>query len=431
MRLLCLGWFSVVFLWNLASALAQPDSPAAVPPAIEAPPPPSQPAPPPPVYAPPAPPIQQFQPAEVTEQKTIASPSAGTAATTSTLPLTMDEIPVSTGNSRVTLNLFGDTAFSIDSVTPKKPAFVLGPLDLLFWGQFGNLSASAEMAVEPQPNGEVGLDLERMFIRWHTERFFVDAGRTHTELGYWNNAYHHGRWLQMSVERPRGVLFEDEGGILPIHWVGATAHYLAVTGEQQIEIIGAIGNGRGDIVDNIHAKDDTNSFKSLLLKIDFRGFGARDLHLGISGVYDHIAPVTATVRPALPNEMIEELIGNGYLAYRGTDFTGIVEVYDVLHTAAGQRWNTVDAFALAAYRLDAVTPYLLLEVRRGDVATDPFFFPNPLVPSEILGRNIEPTAGLRFDLNTWSALKLEYRGTFTGNSDNRVHRGTLNWSFGL
>jgi hypothetical protein len=403
------------------------------------------------------PPVVTFPPAEVTESPSVAPPAppapatpsvatpiapaasasgpggSGAASGPGALPLTMDEIPVSSASTRVTLNLFGDTAFSIDSVTPRKPAFILGPLDLLFWGQFANLSASAELAIEPLRDGTVGLDLERSFIRWHTERFFIDAGRTHSEIGYWNNAFHHGRWLQMPVERPRAVLFEDEGGILPVHWVGATAHFLAITGAEQLELIAALGNGRGNIVDDIHAKDDTNGFKSILFKVDLRGVGAEDLHLGVSGIFDHIAAAPVALRPALPDQAINEAIGNAYLAYRGTDFTGIGEAYEIVHSVPGQSWHTLDAFALLAYRLGVVTPYVLGEIRQGDIASDPFFFPGTMaIPEEpILGRIVETTAGLRWDLNAWSAVKVEYRGTSPKDGGSRVDRGIVDWSFGL
>jgi hypothetical protein len=45
-------------------------------------------------------------------------------------------------------------------------------------------------------------------------------GRYHTPLGYWNTAHHHGAHLQTSISRPRIHEFEDEGGILPVHFFG-------------------------------------------------------------------------------------------------------------------------------------------------------------------------------------------------------------------
>ena len=396
-----------------------------------------------------APPVQTFEPAEVTT--TPPAPASAPAPATApaaepakseriAVPLTMDEIPISTANNRVTWNMFGDPACAIQSTDWKRPAFVLNPLDFLVTGRAGEFMALAEMAVEIQ-EGAVNIDLERMFVGWHSERYQIDAGRTHAELGYWNNAFHHGRWLQMTVERPRAVRFEDEGGILPIHWVGVTGHWHPLLGAQSVELIGAVGNGRGNIVDDIHTGDDTNSFKSLLAKVEFKGFGARDLRFGVSGSFDRIAPLPAMdatmmggpTRPALPDVTITELITNAYVVYRGPELTIISEAFDILHRASGTSWNTFDVYALLAYRFDLLTPYTLLETRTGDVATDPFFFPDPAAavgPEGILGKFFEVTAGIRLDVSTWSALKFEYRATAPSGADT-IHRGLVDWSFGF
>jgi hypothetical protein len=387
-------------------------------------------------------PIQRFEPAEVTA----AHPTGPTAAppapspTPELRPLTMDEIAVATTNTRVTLNVFGDTAFKVDSAAGSRPAFVLGPLDILLTGRSGNLIALSEIALETDDEtGQIGIDLERGFVGWHTETFSIDAGRTHTELGYWNNAFHHGRWLQMPVDRPRAVLFEDEGGILPIHSIGVTGRWRLLTGEHQIEAMGAVGNGRGVIVDNLQLDRDTNLFKSLLLKIEAKGFGARELRFGVSSFYDRIAPEPATsatggaTRPQLPNETIAELIANAYLAYRGSELTVIAEAFEIAHSATvtGGHWNTFDGFALVAYRFGVLAPYATVEVRAGDVAQDPFFFPDPMAESAILGRFDEATAGLRWDLNTWSAIKVEYRPTYLVATKVWDQRGIVDWTFGL
>jgi hypothetical protein len=349
----------------------------------------------------------------------------------------MDEIAIATTNSRVTLNVFGDTAFKVDSVTSGKPAFVLGPLDLLFTGRSGSLMALSEIALETSDAGQIGIDLERGFVGWHAEKFSIDAGRTHTELGYWNSAFHHGRWLQVPVDRPRIVLFEDEGGLLPIHSIGVTGRWRVLTGEHQVELMGALGNGRGVIVDNLQLDRDTNLFKSLLLKIEAKGFGARELRFGISGFYDRIAPEPAAdaaggaTRPALPDQTITELISNAYLAYRGSELTVIAEAFDILHTATGEHWNTFDGFGLIAYRFGTLAPYATFEVRSGDVAQDPFFFPDPTAPSAILGKFDEATVGLRWDLNTWSAIKIEYRPTWVVATRSWDQREMIDWTFGL
>ena len=218
--------------------------------------------------------------------------------------------------------------------------------------------------------------------------------------------------MQLTIDRPRIVRFEDEGGILPIHWVGVTGHLRPfVEGDRQVELSGGVGNGHGDIVDNILTEGDNNSFKSILGKVELKGFGARDLRLGLSGVYDQIRALPATdamggpTRPALPDTFIREIIANAYLVYRGPDLTLISEVYEVLHTASGPiggHWSTVDAYALGGYRFGELVPYVMGEIRRTPTGVpDPFFFPDPslpLDPTGILRDFVEITAGLRWDL---------------------------------
>jgi hypothetical protein len=380
---------------------------------------------------PPTAPAESVEPKDVQAENVNPSPAVVSAPIEQT-PLTMDEIPVSTTSARIVIDMFGDAAFRIDSQSPDRPAFVLGPLDLLIFGQYAGLVAMTEMALETQPGGAVGIDLERLFVRWRGDRLTIDLGRTHSELGYWNNAFHHGRWLQTTVDRPRAVRFEDDGGTLPIHSVGVTARWQLLTGARQLELVGAIANGRGDTVDDIHVADDTNAFKSLLLKLEARGFGARDLRFGIAGVYDRIAPASALKRPALPGVSIQEAIGNIYAAYRGQGLICIAEAFDILHAAAGQRWNTFDAFMLAGYRLGRWVPYALGEVRTGDIARDPYFSPtDPLGVIGPLPSFAEATIGVRREIKLWSAIKVEYRLTDIEGVSKPLQRWIVDWTFGF
>ena len=91
-------------------------------------------------------------------------------------------MPVAAANNRVTLNMFGDTAFVVDNVPApdQTRGFLIGDLDLLITGRATNLTALAEAALEQRGGGTVGIDLERIFVGWRGERLSVDAGRTHS-----------------------------------------------------------------------------------------------------------------------------------------------------------------------------------------------------------------------------------------------------------
>ena len=64
-------------------------------------------------------------------------------------------------------------------------------------------------------------EFERAQLGWRFDPAnTVWVGRYHTPLGYWNTAHHHGAHLQTSISRPRIHEFEDDGGILPVHFFG-------------------------------------------------------------------------------------------------------------------------------------------------------------------------------------------------------------------
>ena len=70
----------------------------------------------------------------------------------------------------------------------------------------------------------------------------LEVGRFHTDIGYWNTAFHHGLWLQIPVERPHVLRFEDDGGLVPVHWVGGayTLETVSPAGEYRYERIESI-----------------------------------------------------------------------------------------------------------------------------------------------------------------------------------------------
>ena len=86
------------------------------------------------------------------------------------------------------------------------------------------ISFLGETVFELDEQQEIAVDLERLQItyRW-SDALRLAAGRGHTALGYWNESYHHGKLLQPTVERPEALKFEDDGGILPVHFVGLEA----------------------------------------------------------------------------------------------------------------------------------------------------------------------------------------------------------------
>ncbi|HEY6176790.1 MAG TPA: hypothetical protein VIX73_20175, partial [Kofleriaceae bacterium] len=353
--------------------------------------------------------------------------SPGKPATAPDEPITTDRIVIAS-TERIILNFFGDVSFL--KLSNQDPGFAIGPLGFQVTAHLAEgLVGRTEFAMEFE-DGETVVDVERAYLEYRTSHWLFSAGRTHAELGYWNNAFHHGRWLQLTIDRPRVLRFEDDGGMLPIHQVGATIGYGPKRGEPGVEFAVGVGNGHGRVLELIQTKGDNNPAKSVLLRAGVVGLGHPALRFGVNVAVDSIAAEPALVRPLAPDVSILEVITGAYLALRAEQVLVFSETYDVLHRAMGTSWHVTDGFLLAGYRIGPYTPYAQLELRRGDGATDPFYNPGSTINSETVPPldYTEGIAGLHYDLNTWSALKLELSARRQGDVDD--YRVELNWSFG-
>lgn len=341
-----------------------------------------------------------------------------------------EELSIHNVRWRYTLNFFGDI-----SVGANKPAggvpfgFSLGAQDLLIRGELSNsIVAATEIALEPGDGG-VTVDVERFHVRWQTSRFFIEAGRTHTGIGYWNNAYHHGRWLQPTIARPRWVAFEDDNGILPVHWVGAGVGARLPVGAATLNMMATFGNGRGLIVDDVRNAHDYQDMKAFHASVELVGIGRPELRVGVAGIFDRIPPNDMRVAPnAGITGTITESIGSAHIAYVNVPLLFISEGYLVVHNAAGQQWSTYGGFALVGYTLGRITPYVEVERIASSGGADPFFTTVDSSSFDTLGG----IGGLRLDLSDWTALKAEYRQTHVyGVASTNTYQGLVNWSWGF
>jgi hypothetical protein len=341
--------------------------------------------------------------------------------------LTLDRLVLSTTN-RIDLNFFGDV--SLEQLEGQKPAFAVGPLGFQFTAHLTDGLVGRSEIVMSYQDGETILDVERAYLEYRTTRWAFAVGRTHAEFGYWNNAFHHGRWLQLTINRPHVLRFEDEGGILQVHSVGASISYAPQRGDSGLELAVGVANGHGRTIERIQTEGDNNWAKSVLVRIGAVGIGHPALRFGVNAAVDSIAPEAATVRPLLADKPILEIITGAYLALRGEHVMVFSETYNVLHRGGGKSWQVTDGFLIAGYRIGQFIPFGEIEARRGDGLADPYYSPDPAIDSESVapGSFVEGTAGLRYELNAWSALKLELAaGSFERVSD---YRAEVNWSFG-
>jgi hypothetical protein len=290
-----------------------------------------------------------------------------------------------------------------------------------------SLDALAELGFELADDVPVA-DVEQLAIRWRHGPGVLQVGRFHTDLGYWNTAYHHGLWLQTPIARPNMVRFEDDGGLLPVHWVGASYALSGALGAGTGTITIGVGNGRGRIVDDVRIANDTNDAKAALLKLRYK---SSSFEVGVGAIYDVIAPESVMLRPALPDQRIQEVIGSAYLVMRGDGPILIAEGHALHHRASSSTTTTYGGYGLLGFAItDWLTPYVAIDVIEG-ADDDPFFVPDPMTATPI--DVIEGLAGARFETSTWSALKLELQYRNQPNDPDRddAFTAVVNWSFGL
>lgn len=281
-------------------------------------------------------------------------------------------------------------------------ALALGQFDLYMSATLTDgISFLGETVFELNEDQETVVDVERLQIRYGwSDQFHLAAGRGHTALGYWNEAYHHGALLQPTVERPEALKFEDDGGILPVHFVGMEVSGHAPTGSWDWSYVVTAANGRGPRPDVIQGATDANKSKAFGVRLRATVGGGRSLSFGPAFYHDVIPS-----EPGVPGREgeIEETILGAHVVYRGAHFDLLSEYFHVRHEdkVTLARFEHQSAYAVGIARFGRWALYLGVDWLGLD-AGDPFFSQGYADLTRVL-------VGGRYDLATFNCLKLEYQ----------------------
>lgn len=331
------------------------------------------------------------------------------------------------GSVRASFQLFGDVDFVYQNpalAQGANTAFVLGNLDLFTTAQFGeHVQVLTELAGEASSEEDhFELELERMWAAYlFNDALYLKLGREHSPVSRWNRLYHHGRWLWPSATQPLLALFEDDGGILPIHQVGLEAggHWASPAGD--ISYIGVVANGRALYPDEVANFFDDNDAKSFDLNLGWSPSPVSSFAIGGDFHADEIADVPSD---PLRQKQIRELIGSGYVQWSGRSFEALGEFAYISHLDRVQEetYRNYAGYLQVGYHIDDWMPYLRFDGR--DMALgDPYFVSDD---TDLSGW--DQVFGLRWDLTDNCAVKFE--GT-TGRGQRRdssgaVTRGSFN-----
>ena len=294
--------------------------------------------------------------------------------------------------------------------------FNVGTMSLYLTPQFTDrVRGLLELAFEFDRNGALATDLERAQLGYA----FGDAatlwmGRVHTPFGYWNNAFHHGQQIATSLRRPQFIDFEDKGGIIPVHMVGAwvTGSKAALGGKLTYDLFA--GNsprlaldanqtpGSGTL--NMNNSGSTNHY--LMQGFNTSYIWASGLRVGLHGLRanlrdDALAPSTVAMR----------MLG-GYAVYDENDWEVIAEYYRFRNTnlisntgAPLGSFTSSAGFVQVGKNIGRWTPYARAE--RAMLDQNDLYF-----AQQASGRPYARGAiGLRYDLDPKAAIKFELSGT--------------------
>lgn len=295
----------------------------------------------------------------------------------------------------VRLMLFGDASY-VWSEHDTTEGFALGQVVAHLNAVLSDrLTMAAEATLTSRSTGTIAT-IERVILAYHfSDALRLSAGRYHTPISWWNTQYHHGLWLQTSIDRPNMVRFGTP--LIPVHFLGLLASGTVPAGRSTLVYDAGFGNGRQPDLVSPGDAGDANAKPAFLAGIRFRPAPLQGFEIGAHAYVDE-------VDPGLDAGPVDERIFGGHAVWL-TNPELVIEYLQFMHDPEGAASTTSHAFyAQAGWRLPGartVQPYVRFETI--DIAEDDALFAGRgLGYDGVIG-------GVRWDFATFGALKAELR----------------------
>ena len=309
--------------------------------------------------------------------------------------------PMDLNKTLMQIRGFADTDLTGSTLKGFHTSFSLGQVNLFITSDLSDkLKFLTEVVFEAGPDNVFGVDIERLLLTYRFNQYFnLAVGRYHTSIGYYNTAYHHSTWLQTTVGRPFLFRFEDQGGILPIHNVGASLSGRIPSGRLGLHYIAEVGNGRATSSpqsEPVQNEVDENTHKAFNFQVFARPEALPGLQTGFSVYRDLLTPI------GLPS--VNETILDYYFVYNGHNYQWLNEALLVREAPRGPSpsptVNIPGFYTQISKRFGAFTPYFRYQYVNAPL-NGPVFYTN-------VGLQYGPSVGLRYDLSDFVAWKLQY-----------------------
>lgn len=324
-----------------------------------------------------------------------------------TLPLTcysQQPLPV-TGPTYPSLKLsgFGDLNFSSVDESGFKKGFSQGQfifhVSSALSGRTSFFSEISLTTIKSSTGANSVLsNIERAIIQFaYHDSFRVSIGQYHTPINWWNTTFHHGLWLQTTIQRPEITKFG--GQFIPVHFIGGM-----IGGMVPIQGINfgynlGLGNGRDSSIGGAGSAGDINNNRAWLINLFVRPDRLYWLQVGGSFYRDKI--------DLSGGQEFREWIAGGHIAWQKENPEFIAEFANVNHReiTGGSHTNSLAYYIQVAYRLPGGAtpwkPYYRYEY--SSIPGSELVFDRSKINRRI------STVGIRFDWSDLAALKAEYR----------------------
>jgi hypothetical protein len=357
---------------------------------------------------------------EENEAATASAPAASVAPAPASAPElvpVVEQPQVNEVAPRLKLLLFGDTGYQIGHFYGPTSTFEFGEFDMFATARLTDrVSALAEILFTSSHDNSVGIDVERLALKYHqNDCFNATIGRIHTAIGYYNTAFNRGDYFQTATGRPTMFEFDDQGGFLPMQDLGLVINGQLPSGKLGLNYVFEVTNGRnyGATVEPTQNNSDQNNSKAVNFGLSAKPERVPGLVVGFSYRHDYLSDVL--------NLHVSETIPVVYAVFTNSKYEWLNEVMYVTHKVpGGAAFHTTGFYSQFSRKFGHYRPYFRYDyVNSGD--NDPIY-DNPIEFPPVERVN-GPTIGLRWDFTRYTAIKLQYvreaeRGDVSTNGGN-------------
>ena len=302
---------------------------------------------------------------------------------------------------RVELHVLGSLDYHMSNVTDETKQFQLGDIDVVATARLNEQASVVTDFVVASDQGGFSTEIERFVASYKfNDNFNLDVGRFHTAIGWYNNFYHNGTYFQTTTDRPEPFIFEDNGGILPVHSIGLSLNGEIPSGAANLSYSFEIANGRNFSAGSVQklSVEDDNNYKSFNFQLRAKPDALANWQFSAGVYHDTLTPEVAPgVKPR-----VDQLIFSTSAIYKSSSFEWFTEGFAIGDALRHERRHwTAAAYTQLSEKFGRLRPYVRLQWRSA-AEHDPVL--------ELMGQNTSvwgPQVGVRYDFTSMMAAKFE------------------------